>query len=73
MINSRRAIGTICRTAGHATGLAQTLSGMSIGRQLPLWDALPGLQPRVLFVAGQQVNLYTEAATIPLLCRLATA
>ncbi len=38
--------------AGEPAALAAALAGMSSGRQALLWDVLPHLQPRLLFVGG---------------------
>ena len=43
-----------CMVAGDRTALQAVLKHASPGRQQPLWDALPKLAARVLFIAGAE-------------------
>lgn len=48
------------RAGGDARALARALRGLGVGRQLPLWTALPGLPVPVLAVAGALDTRYAE-------------
>jgi pimeloyl-ACP methyl ester carboxylesterase len=55
-VRARRARG------GEAAALAAALAGASPGRAPDLWDALPRLRPRLLFVAGALDGQYAALA-----------
>ncbi len=48
------------RAGAPAAPMAEALEGLSVGRQVPLWERLPDLQVPVLFVAGDEDRTYAD-------------
>ncbi|MDE0837505.1 MAG: 2-succinyl-6-hydroxy-2,4-cyclohexadiene-1-carboxylate synthase [Kiritimatiellae bacterium] len=48
------------RLGGSGAELARSLRGMSVGRQTPLWSALPTLKLPVLLIAGERDTAYVD-------------
>ena len=59
----RRAALRAIRLRNSAVGLANSLRGMGVGEQLPLWGRLAELRMRVQLIVGERDTRYREIAT----------